>query len=407
MKIFMLLFFLVSCAQIKPTVNRKITSEEISILPSPVVIGCAAKEDIDPQQVYSISELDLPNNHFNIPVVYNSEVKKWITFFTHRGRPWMEKYLNNSTKLSARFSKILKAENLPQDLIFLSMAESGFRNDIMSTAQAAGAWQFMPLTGRQYGLEINYFYDERRHPDKSAQAAAKYLKDLYQLFNSWELAMAAYNAGEGKIKKAIKKYRTTNFWDLTKGRYLKSETKNYVPKIMALAIISKNLSYFGFNHLETFPPVMTIEVAVPAKTDLIKLSAGLGFEFSVLKELNPHYVRWHTPLELNDYRLNIPADKEAEFKTLDFSNLIASDFKVSVYKKLEKASKAYKVPLDYLKVLNHDREKNDLVILPFHKDHETSDRMYYDLKLKPRKSQRRFKYTFTRNTTKKLISTNP
>ncbi len=139
---------------------------------------------------------------------------------------------------------------LPRDLIYLAMAESGFQNHARSWAKAVGPWQFMPYTGRKFGLNIDWYVDERRDPLKASIAAANYLKTLHNLFGSWELAAAGYNAGEGKIARAIRMYHSKDFWRLTQGRYLRPETKNYVPKIMALAIIGKNLDVFGFNETD-------------------------------------------------------------------------------------------------------------------------------------------------------------
>ena len=122
------------------------------------------------------------------------------------------------------------------------MAESGFQTKAKSYARAVGLWQFIPSTGRIYGLKIDWYIDERRDPIKSTIAASKYLKKLYEDYGDWEIAAAAYNAGEGKVNRAIARYKTDNFWNLIKKRYLRSETRNYVPKIMALAILGKNLN---------------------------------------------------------------------------------------------------------------------------------------------------------------------
>ena len=196
--------------------------------------------------LYGAEHLNLKNYYFDIPVVFNKKVQNWIEYFLVRGRDHFIRYTQRAGRYAPVLGKILEDNGLPRDLIFLAMAESGFHNNAKSWAKAVGPWQFMPFTGRKYGLEVNWYLDERRDPLKSTLAAAQYLDDLYELFGSWELATAAYNAGEGKIGRAIRRYRTRNFWQLLKGRYLRRETKNYVPKIMALAIIGKNLKSFGF-----------------------------------------------------------------------------------------------------------------------------------------------------------------
>lgn len=373
-------FMLMACAQLPPAQKtpKDTPVETLSYVPG---------ANLNPQSlmIYEVKDIPIPNNKFDIPITYNKEVEKWINYFTGRGREWMIKYLQNSQKLAPIFSDILEQENLPQDLIFLSMAESGFQNEIISKATAVGAWQFMPFTGRRYGLQVNHFYDERRDPHKSALAACRYLKDLHTMFNSWELAMAAYNAGEGKIGRAIKKYRTQDFWKLTKGRYLKSETKNYVPKIMALAIIGKNLDYFGFPNIEILPEEELVVKIVPPKIDLIKLAQELEMDFSYLKSLNPTYVRWHTPLEYKDYNLVIPKNKLTLFEQMA-SLPQAEDFQVSPYKKIKEASKHHKIPLSLLKELN--QESSEEIILPLHISHSLEDKMYLDLTIKNKKPSR-------------------
>jgi membrane-bound lytic murein transglycosylase D len=186
-------------------------------------------------------DLNLENHYYDIPVVYNDAVKKWIHYFSNRGRDYFETYSARGGRYAPVLGNMLEDNGLPRDLIYLAMAESGFQTKAKSYAQAVGLWQFIPSTGRNYGLKIDWYIDERRDPVKSTIAASKYLKKLYEDYGDWEIAASAYNAGEGKVNRAISRYKTDNFWDLRKGRYLKSETKNYVPKIMALAILGKNL----------------------------------------------------------------------------------------------------------------------------------------------------------------------
>src|SRR5690606_22730925 len=141
----------------------------------------------------------------------------------------------------------------------------------------------MPYTGKKFGLDIDFWVDERRDPLKATVAVSMYLRDLYAMFGSWEVAAAGYNAGEGKIGRAIKMYGTKNFWEFRKGRYLKAETKNYVPKIMALAIIGKNLKAFGFEDLEFHNTLDFEEIEVAGNTDLYKLAEAIGSNFEEIK----------------------------------------------------------------------------------------------------------------------------
>lgn len=191
-------------------------------------------------------EIELENSLFDLPVVVNPKVEKWIEYFTGRGRKHFERYLERSEYFIPYIVPILKEKGLPEDLVYLAMIESGFNNHARSRARAVGPWQFISATGKRYGLSVNWWVDERRDVGKSTLAAVGYLKDLYELFGSWELAAAAYNAGESKVGRAIRRYRTNDFWELIKHRYLRPETRAYVPKMMAAAIVSKNRKLFGF-----------------------------------------------------------------------------------------------------------------------------------------------------------------
>ena len=175
--------------------------------------------------LYGAEHLKLDTYYFDIPIVYNFKVKKWINYFLNRGRGFFERYGVRAGRYAPLMGKILEEHSLPRDLIFLAMAESGFQNNAKSWASAVGPWQFMIGTGRRYGLTTNWYKDERRDPIKATIAAAKYLKKLYQDFSSWELAAAAYNAGEGKVSRAINRYRTENFWDISRGRHLRRENQ--------------------------------------------------------------------------------------------------------------------------------------------------------------------------------------
>ncbi len=201
---------------------------------------------------YKGEEIQLQNASFDLPVEVNPSVQKWINYFTGKGRAVFERYLERSEYFIPYLKPILRSAKAPEDLVYLAMIESGFNNNAKSHARAVGAWQFIAPTGRRYGLGINWWIDERKDVQKSTVAAIGYLKELNSMFSNWHLATAAYNAGEFKIIRAIKKYKTNDFWELCKrGRYLKPETKNYVPKLFAAAIISKNRKQFGFEESYT------------------------------------------------------------------------------------------------------------------------------------------------------------
>ncbi len=221
----------------------------------------------------------LKNNRFDYPVVVNPSVEKWIDYFTGRGRVHFEKYLQRSRFFVPTIARVLRENKMPQDLVYLAMIESGFNNVARSHASAVGPWQFIRATGRRYGLNINYWIDERRDTRKSTQAAIDYLRELYNEFGSWEIAAASYNAGENKLRRAIARYKTKNFWEIAKQRYLRPETKNYVPKIMAAAILAKNPELYGFedpfSHAEPNPTLVAFDEPTPKE---------LGNEGAVAKD---------------------------------------------------------------------------------------------------------------------------
>ena len=200
-----------------------------------------------------IGGVKLENTNFDYPITINSRVEHWISYFEGRGRKYMEKYLERSEYFIPYIRPILRQNGMPEDLVYLAMIESGFNNNAKSRARAVGPWQFISATGKRYGLMVNWWVDERRDTRKATLAAVEYLKDLYNLFQNWELAAAAYNAGEAKVARAINRYGSRDFWTLTRHRFLRPETRDYVPKIIAAAIIAKNRKQFGFPEAVAHP----------------------------------------------------------------------------------------------------------------------------------------------------------
>jgi membrane-bound lytic murein transglycosylase D len=194
------------------------------------------------------------------------------------------------------------------------MIESGFNPYAVSWCRAVGAWQFMPATGKLYGLKIDWWIDERKDPIKSTNAAAEHLKDLHNLFGSWPLALASYNAGAGKVQRAVLKTRSDDFWDLKASRYIKPETKNYIPKYMAATIIAKNPEAYGFT-VNAVDPYKFDEVMIEESTDLRLIARCAGCTYQDIKELNPEIKRWVTPPNYAKYTLRIPSGKKETFLT--------------------------------------------------------------------------------------------
>ena len=341
--------------------------------------------------------LNLKNTHFDIPVTWNPQVSKWVNYFTGRGREWFVKYAERGGRYAPVLSKILNDNGMPRDLIYLAMAESGFQNIAKSHASAMGPWQFMSFTGKKYGLNIDWYMDERRDPLKASVAAAGYLKDLHDLFGSWELATAGYNAGEGKIARAIQRYGTRDFWKLTNGRYLKPETKNYVPKIMALAIIGKNLESFGFTGLDFAHPLDYDQIDVPGNTDLFEVAAALEIPFEELQRYNPELIRWQTPPMMTTYSLRAPVGSQKRWDRLaDKSVVKASKYMYWTSPKgfsLSQAAQANRLTVETLRTLNPQLDGQWLapgtqVCLPFREDHGARHQLYADLYEVPRRFRR-------------------
>jgi membrane-bound lytic murein transglycosylase D len=234
---------------------------------------------------------------YDIPVSEDAKVEQWVSYLMGRGRQWYEIWLSRSTRYVPIFQPILEQYGLPKDLIFLAMIESGFSPNAYSWAHAAGPWQFMPYTGKRFGLEVGFWVDERRDFVASTHAAAKYLKLLYKDFGHWHLAWAAYNAGEGRIGTAIRRSGAKDFWQLAKTRHIRRETRHYVPKLIAAAIVSKQPARYGFEHVEYLAPFEWETVTVTTAVDLKTLARACGDEQleDLLKSLNPALRRYVTP----------------------------------------------------------------------------------------------------------------
>jgi len=251
---------------------------------------------------------------FDFPVVQNDKVIYFIDYYSGRGKKVFKRWLERSARYLPMMRQVFAEEGLPQDLAYLAMIESGFNNRAYSWARAAGPWQFIEGTGRLYGLHNDWWRDERRDPVKATRAAARHLKDLYNCFDGdWYLAVAAYNAGAGKIRRAVKMYESRDFWQLTRGRYLQTETKHYVPKLLAALLIAKEPERYGFTELAYLEPLAYEMVMVPTTTDLEVIAGLCGSSYDELKELNPELKRWCTPPEAKNYEVRVPAGGAAGF----------------------------------------------------------------------------------------------
>ncbi len=265
----------------------------------------------------ALTEFVLPEDDSvsEVPLALNEKVQYFITFFQTKGRRTYASWLSRSTRYLPMMKEILRKEGLPDELVYVAMIESGFHLQARSWANAVGPWQFMSATGRRYSLRIDQWVDERKDPVKATMAAAMYLKDLYGMFkNDWYLAAAGYNAGENKIFRAIDRYETSDFWELSKGSYLKRETKEYVPKLLAAAIIAKDPARYGFTEIATVPVVEYDTVTIKGRTDLELVARLAGTTYQSIKELNPALRHWCTPPNYPDYELKIPKGTKTRFE---------------------------------------------------------------------------------------------
>ncbi len=252
-----------------------------------------------------------------IPVELNEYVQRWITYFTENDKERFQRFLNRGQLYKDVVENVLEENDLPAELYYLAMIESGFRTDAHSHASAVGVWQFIPGTARRYGLRIDRYVDERRDPIRATEAAAKYLRDLYNVFGSWHLAMAAYNAGEIRILRAVFKGRTRNFWELIQSKSLPKETADYIPKFLAVVLIGQDPKKYGFAEIDTavsYPKLEAVEV--PGSMKLGEISNFSGLNLATLKMVNPHFNFSQTPSSVAKYEIWVPAESASTLKAL-------------------------------------------------------------------------------------------
>jgi hypothetical protein len=249
-----------------------------------------------------------------VPTLLNEKVKEFIDFFKTKAEAFFSASLARSQAYEGMMKKILREKDLPEELFYLALIESGYNPYAQSRSKASGIWQFMAKTARRFGLKVDKWVDERRDPEKSTYAAAEYLKNLYEMFNSWHLAAASYNAGEGKILQAIKRTHSQDFWEIAKYRYLKRETKEYVPMFLAATIIAQSPEKYGFSNIDYHPPLVYEKVAVPPGTRLVRIAKAAKTDLEVLRALNPALKRDKTPPDGSLFEMKLPPGKKEIFE---------------------------------------------------------------------------------------------
>jgi membrane-bound lytic murein transglycosylase D len=231
---------------------------------------------------------------FDIPMVLNDRVIRYVDYFSGRHRSFFAMSLARSGRYLESFQRVFEEAGIPKDLVYMAHVESAFKPNAYSRAKAKGIFQFISGTGRRYGLRIDSWIDERSDPDKSARAAAAYLKDLYGMFGDWYLALAAYNAGEGKIQRSLARTGKRDFWSLASTKTLRRETRDYVPAILAATLIAKQPSKYGFD-VTPEPRIAADTIAIEGQTDLRVIARLAGVDHDVVKQLNPQIRRGATP----------------------------------------------------------------------------------------------------------------
>ena len=244
----------------------------------------------------------------HIPLVTNSQVESYIRYFQGKGRKGFNIWLRRYVQYKELILPILEEYDLPEELIVVSMIESGFDPKAVSKAKAVGLWQFMYSTGKQYGLKRNWYIDERQDPVKSTRAAAKYFVDLYEEFEDWYLVLAAYNTGPGRLNRALNLHETSDYWQLYS---LPKDTKNYIPYYLSSAIILKNPEKYGFKIPKVSPLKFDI-VTIEKSADLSVIAKSADTKVSTIKKLNPELRQPATPSN-GPYVLNIPLGKKDSF----------------------------------------------------------------------------------------------
>ncbi len=281
--------------------------------PAPIDEANEVTYPVDPN-IRAKAEAEIKATHSDLPLMMTDPVAGYISYFSNRGKGTLEHALARSGQYREMIQRILQQEGVPQDLIYLAQAESGFHPLALSRAGARGIWQFMASRAAAYGLERDWWVDERQDPEKATRAAARHLKDLYAEFGDWYLAMAAYNSGPGTVQSAVKRTGYADFWELYRRNVLPKETRNYVPIILAVTIMAKNPEQYGLQDVvpEKPEPFETVKIDYPV--DLRLVAECVDSSAATLQELNPSLLRLTTPKD-HQFELHLPAGTKDRYLT--------------------------------------------------------------------------------------------
>ena len=268
-------------------------------------------ESLDPN-LRGRAEREVNSISHDLPLMVNDPVLAYLNYFrTARGSAIVETGLRRAGRYREMVQRVLREEGVPQDLVFLAQAESAFLPQAVSKAGARGMWQFMSFAGRKFGLEKTWWVDERQDPEKATRAAARDLRELYGQFGDWYLAMAAYNSGAGTVQHAVERTGYADFWELYRRNVLPKETKNYVPIILALTLISKDPARYGIE-FEPEPPLKADAVKPGQPIDLRLVAETIDTDLETLRALNPQLLRLVTPAD-PEFVLQLPEGTSERF----------------------------------------------------------------------------------------------
>lgn len=277
-------------------------------------IATFPKPAADAQTTNAVRQ-DLAATEHDVPIPQNSRVLAYVELFQGRLRDFIHDGLTRGTRYMPMIQRVFRAEGLPLDLAFIPIIESGFKTNALSKASAKGPWQFMSATGKENGLHRDWYVDERSDPEKATVAAAKYLKTLSRMFDGdWNLVLAAYNGGPGRVQRAMKRAGMDDFWSLSQtSRYLPKETREYVPLVLAAMIVAKNPAQYGFDII-AHDPISYDKVSVPRAIDLRRVAEWTGVSIDEIQTLNPELRRWTTPVKYADFQLKVPTGTGDQFR---------------------------------------------------------------------------------------------
>jgi membrane-bound lytic murein transglycosylase D len=280
--------------------------------PAPIDEANEVTFPVDPE-VKAKAEAELASTRSDLPLMINDQVASFINYFSTKGHGTIEHSMIRAGRYREMINRIFKEEGVPQDLIYLAEAESGFHPVALSHAGARGMWQFMASRASGYGLQRNWWVDDRQDPEKATRAAARHLKDLYNQFGDWYLAMAAYNSGPGTVQHAVQRTGYADFWELYRRNVLPGETRNYVPIILAFAIMAKNPAQYGLDRLTPDPPMKYDNVKINYPVDLRLVAEIVDSTVVDLQELNPSLLRMTTPKD-GEFTLRLPVGTASRFE---------------------------------------------------------------------------------------------